>query len=245
VTSDRDTAAPPRAPATAPPPDGGAVRARNRLVVLLALVSGATDAVGFLALGSAFTSVMTGNMVLVGVAVGSGDTSALGLTLAAIVGYIVGAAGGVHLAGRAQPGDGPWPAGVSRALLVELALLTTYAVGWWAHGGNPPSSWFGPLLAVNSMALGVQSSAILRFGVSGLSTTYLTGTLTTVVTRIATRQPLTSVGHSATLLGALICGAAVGAGLVTHARMLTPVFQVGLLGVVLVAVLLDDRLRSR
>jgi len=35
-------------------------------VFLLATMSGATDAIGFIALGGAFTSVMTGNMVLFG-----------------------------------------------------------------------------------------------------------------------------------------------------------------------------------
>jgi uncharacterized membrane protein YoaK (UPF0700 family) len=36
------------------------------------------------------------------------------------------------------------------------------------------------LLALTALALGIQSAAIQRFGVLGLSTTYLTGTLTTL-----------------------------------------------------------------
>lgn len=47
-------------------------RGRAVLVVLLAVNSAYLDAVGFLALGAAFTSVMTGNMVLLGALGGYG-----------------------------------------------------------------------------------------------------------------------------------------------------------------------------
>lgn len=216
---------------------------RDRLVVLLALLSGATDAIGFVGLGAAFTSVMTGNMVLIGVAAGTGDTTALGLTLAAIAGYVVGVGVGARVAGKPQPGDGAWPTAVTRALLIEGALFAAYAGAWWAHGGHPPESWFGVLLALNSMALGLQSSAILRFGVSGLSTTYLTGTLTTLVTRVATGEPLNTVGHPARLLGALILGAGLGAAAVSREPVLAPVLQLGLVLVVLAALAVRRRRR--
>lgn len=208
---------------------------RNRLVVLLALVSGATDATGFLALGGAFTSVMTGNMVLMGVAVGSGDTSLVVLLLSAFGGYVAGAALGTRVAGTPQPDDPPWPAAVSRALAIELALFLVFAVAWWLHGSDPSQSWGPPLLGLTAMALGLQSSAILRFGVSGLSTTYLTGTLTTVVVRLVSRQPLHTVRHSAALLGGLVAGAAAAAGMVTLLPAAAPALQLVLLGAVLVS----------
>lgn len=218
-------------------------RTRDRLVVLLAVLSGATDATGFLAFGSAFTSVMTGNMVLVGMAVGTGDESAAGLIVAAIVSYIAGVAAGSRVAGQPQDGDGPWPPAVTRALALEFALLAGYAVTWWSLGSHPSRVWFALLLAFNAAALGVQSSAILRFGATGLSTTYLTGTLTTMVRRLATRQPLHSVRHSARILAGLILGAAGGAALVTNARPLAPALQLGLLLIVLVTVRLCQRSR--
>jgi uncharacterized membrane protein YoaK (UPF0700 family) len=210
-------------------------RRHELLVVALALVSGATDATGFLALGGAFTSVMTGNMVLVGVAIGSGDASAIGLILSAFGGYVVGAALGTRLAGAPDPDDEAWPRQVSRAVAVELLLFVVFAVSWWLLDGDPSTAWSVPLLAMCAMALGVQSSAILRFGVPGLSTTYLTGTLTTVVVRLVTRQPLQTVGHSAAILAGLVGGAAIASALVTFARPLVPVLQLALLTVVLVA----------
>lgn len=220
----------PTGPSAAPDPTLAAlVRRHDGAVIRLAMLSGATDAVGFLALGSAFTSVMTGNMVLVGLAAGTRDASALGLIATAIAAYVVGVAAGTRLAGQPHPDDGVWPPAVTRALGLELALLTTYAVIWWSLGSDPARGWFAPLLALCAAALGVQSSAILRFGVNGLSTTYLTGTLTSVIVRLASGQPRQTIGHPARILAALIVGAGVGAGLVDVARPAAPAFQLVLL----------------
>jgi uncharacterized membrane protein YoaK (UPF0700 family) len=209
-------------------------RIRDQLTMLLALLSGATDAIGFLTLGSAFTSVMTGNMVLVGIAAGTGDASALGLVTTAIAGYVAGVALGSRIAGTPQADDGLWPAAVTRALAAEFVLLAGFAVAWWSLGSHPSPGWYAPLLACNAAALGTQSSAILRFGAGGLSTTYLTGTLTTVVSRLVTRQPLHTVHQSTRILTALILGAGGGAALATHARPFAPALQLGLLLTVLV-----------
>jgi uncharacterized membrane protein YoaK (UPF0700 family) len=217
----------------APPVVAAELRLRDGAVVALAMVSGATDAIGFLALGSAFTSVMTGNMVLVGIAIGTGDRSAIGLVGTAIVSYVVGAGIGARLAGSPAGDDGLWPPAITRALLVELALVAAFGVAWWSLGSDPPAGWFAPLLALNAAALGIQSSAIMRFGVGGLSTTYLTGTLTTLVVRIATGHRLHTVWQPARILVALIAGAGTGAALASHAPPAAPAFQLVLLVVVL------------
>ena len=81
------------------------------------------DAIRFLALGSAFTRVMTGNMVLFGIAAAHGDLTALGLTAAAIASFIIGAAIGARVAGTPAPGDNYRPAAISRAFAVELFLF--------------------------------------------------------------------------------------------------------------------------
>lgn len=80
------------------------------------------------------------------------------------------------------------------ALFAELALTAGFAVGWWATSSNPDENWQLMLLGTNAIALGLQSSAVQRFGVSGLSTTYLTGTLTYTVIRLPSRQPIREVG---------------------------------------------------
>ncbi|GAB2475387.1 YoaK family protein [Jatrophihabitans fulvus] len=214
---------------------------RDRLVVVLAVCSGATDAIGFLALGSAFTSVMTGNMVLFGMSASDGDLEGVLLTAVAIASFGLGAALGARVAGNPDPGDPVWPHAVTRALTVEFGLFAAFAIVWWSLAADPPEGAYLPLLAVNALALGLQSSAIQRFGVSGLSTTYLTGTFTTVMIRLVSGKGVRAVGHSVTILLGLIAGAAAGAALVRWAAPVVPAIQLVPVGLVLAVVTLRRR----
>lgn len=218
---------------------------RDLLVVVLAVTSGATDAIGFLALGRAFTSVMTGNLVLTGIAIADVDLTALTLTLTAIGSFVLGAAIGARTAGTPATDDPVWPRAVTLALTAELALMGLFATGWWALGSNPPEAAFLPLLGLNAAALGLQSSAIQRFGVSGLSTTYLTGTLTTVVIRLVSGRPLREVAHSLWILMGLVAGAAIATVLVSAAPTAVPALQLVTLGTVLLVASRSARLGVR
>jgi uncharacterized membrane protein YoaK (UPF0700 family) len=215
---------------------------RQALVVALAVVSGATDAIGLLALGGAFTSVMTGNLVILGVSASSADGELAIASGGAILAFCAGAAIGVRLAGTPRPGDPVWPRRVTLALAVELGLLAGYAVGWWLTGGEPGPVLTQVLLFTMAVALGIQSSTVQRFGVSGMSTTYLTGTLTTVVMRLASGRGYREVRSSVEIILGLVAGAATAAGLLHLAPMAAPVLQLAALGgVVAVAAVLGRR----
>jgi uncharacterized membrane protein YoaK (UPF0700 family) len=219
-----------------------ALRLRQSLVVTLAVVSGATDAIGFLALGGAFTSVMTGNMVLLGVSISQGDGARALSSVGAILAFIAGAALGARVAGTPRDGDRIWPRAVTLGLLVELAFMAAYAVGWWVTGAAPGTGVAFALLLASAVGLGIQSSTVQRFGVSGLSTTYMTGTLTTVVIRLATGRGVKEVWHSVEVLLGLIAGAVAGTLLVLFAPLAAPVLQLAALGaVVVVGVLVAER----
>lgn len=208
---------------------------RGRAILALAVVSGATDAIGFLALGSAFTSVMTGNMVLFGLGVGAADWALVTTTVTATLSYIAGCMLGARIAHNPQDGDPVWPRRVTWALVAEAVLFLAYAVGYLvANLGHPGVRVQHVLLACTAAGLGVQSAAIQRFGVSGLSTTYMTGTLTTVFTKLVTGSPVRAVAMSARLLLGLIVGAAMGGLLVLHSRAFAPLLQLALLAYVLV-----------
>ena len=90
-------------------------RVRDTLMVFLAINSGATDAIAFLCLGGAFTSVMTGNMVLLGVSASRLDSSLAVHTGAAIIYFVAGCAVGTRIAGNARPDDPVWPRSVTVA----------------------------------------------------------------------------------------------------------------------------------
>jgi uncharacterized membrane protein YoaK (UPF0700 family) len=183
---------------------------RHLALVLLAVNSGATDAIGIVSLGGAFTSVMTGNMVLLGLSASRGDGALSLRSGLAIVLYITGAFVGARIAGAPRADDPAWPRAVRNALCVQLAGEALFAAGWWAAGGHPSGVLQPVLLGISAVNLGIQSSAVLRFGVSGLSTTYLTGTLTTLVAALARGEHPRNVLPSAKLLCGLIGGRSSG-----------------------------------
>jgi uncharacterized membrane protein YoaK (UPF0700 family) len=230
-----------RGPASDAPVASTAVRSsvarrrdRDVGVFLLATMSGATDAIGFIALGGAFTSVMTGNMVLFGLGVARGNTSELANTATAIICFILGCAIGARVAGKPNDGDPTWPRPVTMALIIEFVLFGLYTMGFESAGLGHPGATLQPvLLALTAMGLGVQSAAVQRFGQSGLSTTYMTGTLTTLVARLATGGRVREVLPSLRLLLGLIGGAVVGGLLALHVRPLAPLLQLALLVAVL------------
>ena len=203
------------------------------LVVFLTVATGSVDAVGFLRLGGVFTSVMTANMVLLGVSAGKRDASLALHAGAAFAGYTLGAFVGSRVAGRAVEDQSVWPRRISLTLGVELAVLAVFTTWWEATAGRPPDAATYALLAVNATALGIQSAAVLRFGVSDLSTTYLTGTLTQVVASLGSGAHRLSTRSLASLL-ALVSGGALGAVLAIEARRIMPVVPLGVVILVLV-----------
>lgn len=208
---------------------------RDRLVILLAINSGATDAIGYLALGGAFSSVMTGNMVLSGVSLAKGEWSLTRLTITSILSYMLGCAIGARLAGLPKPDDGIWPIQVSRTLALQTLISLGCASGWWISGPHRTYAVELILLAANALCLGMQSSTVQRFGEGGLSTTYLTGTLTGLVAKLATGGRLGSVRRNMFLLLGLIAGAVLGALLTRRAPTYAPLAQLVPLAVTLVA----------
>lgn len=218
----------------APGDTGAAVRRRQWLLVLLAVNSGAIDAVGYVALGGAFTSVMTGNMVLLGIATGEGDGSLALRSGLALVCFVAGAFFGARIVRTPRPDDPVWPASVAVAMRVELALLVVFSIGWWATGGHPAGDVQPLLLGVEAVGLGVQSSAVLRFGVSGLSTTYMTGTLTSIVSALANGKHPRNVLPSMQILVGLVVGAIVSTVLAKHAAQTVPALQLVPVGCALV-----------
>ena len=205
------------------------------LAVVLTVGSGAMDAIGFSRLGDVFTSVMTGNLVLLGLSAGSGSAAIAERIAIALVAFTVG----VLAAGRITAphlGDGVlWPRGVTRALTVQLVVLAAFVAGWQLQGGKPEEGAArNVLLALAALAMGLQSGAVVAIGVPGLSTTYVTGTLTGVLTTVANSRQLR--WDSAAILAALVVGATFAGLMVVHAPRLAPLLPfLALTTVVLVA----------
>ena len=197
-------------------------RTRQQILTLIAIAltfaSGAMDVASFTRLGEVFTSVMTGNIVLGGLAVAQRSLSLASHTAVSIAGYIVGVAGGTWIAygfKAAKPADDEarvsvLPAHVNWALFAELILLAGLTVGWEVTGARPAGWAQFCLLAVAAAAMGVQASAVNEMGLTNVSTTFLTGTLTGLVSSLV--SPGQDTPHGLRRFGVLI-GLAAGAGL--------------------------------
>ena len=183
-------------------------RLRDSLVVLLAVEAGAVNVTSFLVLGKVFSSVITGNLVVLGMAaarVQPGLALRSGLALA---GYSVGVLIGAPIAARGRRQT--WPPAVTAALCAELCLLLVFTAGW--EIGYRRHSWQIALLVLLAAAMGVQGAAIRRFG--SISATYLTGTLTGVLTGLITSNRPAGHWRDVGVIVALVTGAGGGAALV-------------------------------
>ena len=201
---------------------------RDLLVVLLTVTTGAVNAACFLHLGHVFASVVTGTMVLLGVAAGTKDpvlAANCGVALASYTaGVLIGAPLVARSAGQVLPREDKrpaWPPGVTRALTVESCVLIVFCVGWEVTGGRPAGAVQLVLLAVLSVAMGIQGATVRQFG--EISTTYLTGTLTGVVAALATRQVPNGLARSVGIFAALVIGALSSALITTYLPGLLPV----------------------
>jgi uncharacterized membrane protein YoaK (UPF0700 family) len=141
--------------------------------VLLTFVTGLVDVSTFLDLGRVFASVMTGNLVLLGLAASTGDGGLARSVGTALVGYAVGV-GVSGLVARTTNDEGRgWPA-LTAAYLVAL-------VGWavlWSTVRDAGGGGSSATLGVAALAMGMQGALVRAVGGTGLSTTYLTSTLT-------------------------------------------------------------------
>ena len=199
------------------------IRVRNVAAMFLAAASGATDAIGYLALGNVFTSAMTGNLALLGIAFAHRDGERVGRVLVSLICYMAGAAIGARIARTPQPGDPVWPPAITRALAIEALFFVAYAGDWWVVGAGSDIYTKAVLLGLGAIALGIQSSATQRFGEGlGLNTTFLSGSLIKLVGRLATGHRFRDIQHHLLVLVGLVCGCFLGALLVLHAPTFAP-----------------------
>jgi uncharacterized membrane protein YoaK (UPF0700 family) len=189
------------------------------IAVLLTFASGASDVASFTRLGNVFTSVMTGNITVFGLSLARGSVSLAAHTGVAFAGYvtgvIVGSRIGWHLAGErpqnppAKAPGGHWPAHMTLTLLVEVSLFGGVIVGWELTGSKPAGAAQFIILAIAACGMGIQSSAVNQMGLGKVSTTFLTGTLTGLVSELARPDTRPAGRRRPFVLLGLLAGAAL------------------------------------
>lgn len=211
-----------------------AVRIRDSLVVVLAFTSGAIDAITFVRLGNVFSSVLTGNLALLGLALGE-RRSALAVSGGlALLGYLVGVLVGGALAGPRENARALWPRRTTMTMAVELVVLAGFTGGWLATSGHPSDGARLTLLALTSTAMGMQSAAVRLLG--EMSTTYLTSTTIGIFQSLAVHQVPREWVRSTSVLIVFVAGAAAGvAGAAASASLVPAIVMVPLAVVVVLS----------
>lgn len=189
-------------------------------LVMLSFAAGAADAFAFLALSGTFTANMTGNLVLAAMFTRPGYPQTVLCAVVAVAAFALV----LYLGFR----HSRQPAGASdhRRLVLRLLLPSSAAQGvvvvvWLAAGASPPVAVQCVVIALSAGALALQTVAAKRLSdTDGITTTYVTGSLTTTMQDLAERrdagQLLRLLSIAALPLGAVAATAvmhvATGAG---------------------------------
>ena len=160
----------------------GVLQGQDAMLTSLSLAAGCVDAVGYLGLGQVFVANMTGNTVLLGLAIGQADGQDVLQSGTALAGFVLGVAAGAAIVERGSE-RAVWTPAVTAALGLECVILAAFAAAWLLDGSEPSRVVVYPLIVLSALAMGVQSAAVRRLQVADVSTTYITGTLTSLTVR--------------------------------------------------------------
>lgn len=144
------------------------------LMLVLTFSTGVVDAVGYLGLDRVFTANMTGNVVILGMALTGAEDLPVAGPAAALVAFFLGAV----IGGRALRGapDG-WSSRATGALAAIAVLVAAAAAATLlAEDPSAPTIALG-VTAVVSAAMGAQASVARHLGVADVTTVVVTSTI--------------------------------------------------------------------
>src|SRR3954466_12523107 len=145
------------------------------LMLVLTFTTGINDAVGYLGLDKVFTGNMTGNVVVLGMAIAGGSgLPVLGPALA-LLGFMLGAAVGGRTLRYAGPAWSPRTTLLFRAVAV---LMLALAGVLFAAGDDPTHALMVTVTTLAAVATGVRAAAARHVAVKDVPTVVVTSTLT-------------------------------------------------------------------
>src|SRR5262249_46938344 len=190
---------------------------RDWVLLALTFAAGCVDALSYLGLSHVFTANMTGNAVLLGLAIGQTQELQVAHSTAALVSFVGGVVMAAQLLGP-PPHPVVWSSRITFALGLEFVVLLVFAVSWLV-GSRASGHGLLVLIVLSGLAMGIQSAVARRLAVPGISTTYITGTITALVAELTSvsgavgeRRRMTAV------IGALVAGAITGGLMLVYAR---------------------------
>jgi uncharacterized membrane protein YoaK (UPF0700 family) len=223
---------------------------RDTLVTALTFAAGFIDALSFLTLGGVFASFMSGNTLTLGLRIGLGDFPLALNSLTAVVGYISGVGLGGNIGYQSSKSDKIWPYAITKILATEFVIIIIFtSVGFISGKSSHEIVYLLILLA--SISMGMQSTAVRGLGISGVTTTYVTGTWTSFMIGLVglgrshpsqrtIKEKQDTILQAVTLV-AYVIGAATGGLVVPHLLIEAAIIPVSIVGCVLVIALIRFR----
>lgn len=216
--------------ATATRPAGGPPAAGERslvaALVVMTFTTGLIEAVSYLSLGRVFTGFQTGNVVLLGFALGGADGFAVTAPAVSLVAFALGAVAGGRLSMRIGPHRRRW-FGLSLAIEAVLLLAAAAAVTWLEPGAPVDPRLVA--VAIVAVAMGVRTATVRHLAIPDLTTTVLTSTITGLAVdtgvaggstrRLVRRLAAVVAMLSGAVAGALLAQRSVGVSLLVVAAL--------------------------
>jgi uncharacterized membrane protein YoaK (UPF0700 family) len=145
------------------------------LMLALTFSTGVADAVGYLGLDRVFTGNMTGNVVILGMALAGADGLPVVGPLLALLTFMLGAAVGGRVLRPVAIG---WTTHATVLFGAQGLIMAALSIALFLCGGKPPQPF--DLVITGSLAgvMGLQASIARHIGVKDVTTVVVTSTIT-------------------------------------------------------------------
>jgi uncharacterized membrane protein YoaK (UPF0700 family) len=167
---------------------------RDFLFVVLTCVAGSVDALSVFGLGGVFTSLLSGNTIVLAAYLVQGHSMKALLAIFVFVGYIPGAALAAFFL-KQEKHNTEWTKRVTQTLGIEAIFLMILVVGtYFSHNY---SSFNMYLVFLAAVSMGIQYTCAKQVNRIGVITTMVTGTLSSLVSRLVDRSKDTGLRTAA------------------------------------------------
>lgn len=147
------------------------------MLILLASVAGSVDVMSYYRLDHVFTANMTGNTILLGLAIGQGKLASSLHSLAALAGFFTGAVAGALIVENKKKG---WSYYIALSVGIECFIIFILALIWFESGATIRNPILYISILLSAIAMGIQSATIRHLNIPGVVTTFITGTITSI-----------------------------------------------------------------
>lgn len=147
------------------------------MLILLASVAGSVDVMSYYRLDHVFTANMTGNTILLGLAIGQGKLASSLHSLAALAGFFTGTVAGALIVENKKKG---WSYYITLSVGIECFIIFILALIWFESGTTLRDPILYISILLSAIAMGLQSATIRHLNIPGVVTTFITGTITSI-----------------------------------------------------------------